>query len=70
MPEALGIAIVVVALVPVTFRAAVAAMLDRSHRRRTGRSVPQRRRHRHMRTLTVCATAVAVVGAVLVALTH
>ena len=70
MREAVGVAIVVAALVPVTFRASMAALLDRGHRRRTGRSVPHRRRRRHMRALAAGATAIAVAGAVLVALAH
>ena len=70
MRDVLGVAVVIAALAPVTFRTAVAALLDSGHRRRTGRSVPQRRRHKQMRLLGLGATALAAVGAVLVALAH
>jgi len=70
MREAVGVALVLAALCPLTLRTTAERWLDRWHRRRTGRSATNRSRHRFVRALDAAAIAVAVLGAIVIATGH
>jgi hypothetical protein len=65
--EALGIALVLAGVAPLTFRVAVHELADDAHKWRTGRRTTNRRRRMVARAIDVASVALAVVGALVLA---
>ena len=67
MRSVAGVALVLVGVAPLTFRAGAQRALDQFHRHLYGRSATGRRRRAFVRALDVLAIVLAVVGVLLLA---